>query len=57
MTLLLDKQLVELLRGDGRKSELQSEIIKTIEYGEDRGLEVDSVLQFYSKWQKQSRKS
>ena len=59
VTLLLDKQLVALLRDAGHsKSEQQLEIIKMIEYGEERGLEIDSVLPFYSKWQqKQSLKS
>ncbi len=56
VTLLLDKQIVELLKDSGRKSEQQLEIIKMIEYGEERGLEVDSVLPFYSKWQKQSQR-
>ena len=53
----MDKQLVELLKGGERgKSEQQAEIVKTLEHGEERGLEVDSVLTFYSKWQKQSQK-
>lgn len=57
VTLLVDKQLVELLKGGERdKSELQTEIVKTLEHGEERGLEIDSVLTFYSKWQKQSQK-
>ena len=56
VTLLLDKQLVELLKGSEHGSEQQIEIVKMIEYGEERGLEVDCVLPFYSKWQKQSQK-
>ena len=57
VTLLVDKQLVELLKGGEReKSEQQAEIVKTLEHGEERGLEVDNVLTFYSKWQKQSQK-
>ena len=56
VTLLLDKQLVELLKASEHRSEQQIEILKMIEYGEERGLEVDSVLPFYSKWQKQSQK-
>jgi hypothetical protein len=56
---LVDKQLAELLKGSDRehnKSEQQAEIVKMLEHGEERGLDVDSVLTFYSKWQKQSQK-
>ena len=56
VTLLVDKQLVELLKGSRRKNEQQIEIVDMLEHGEERGLEVDTVLDFYSKWQKQSQK-
>ena len=56
VTLLLDKQLVALLKDREHKTQEQLEILKMIEYGEERGLEVDSVLPFHSKWQKQSLK-
>ena len=59
VTLLLDKELVALMDGSApgpSRDGLQLEIIKTIEFGEQSGLEVDAVLPFYTRWQTQSKK-
>lgn len=58
VTLLLDKHIVAMLNSSDAslKDEEQQEIIRIIESGQQGGLEVDSVLPFYTKWQKQSLK-
>ena len=58
--MLLDKKIVTLLEGqtslgsDG--DELQHQLIKILECGEQSGLEMDTAMAFYKKWQKQSPK-
>ena len=58
VTILVDKSIASRLDGSNasNKDELENEIVKIIEVGEQHGIEVDSVLSFYSKWQKQSKR-
>lgn len=56
VTLLLDKSITSLLDGStaSHKDELETEIVRIIEVGEQHGIEIEGVLPFYTKWQKQS---
>ena len=58
VTLLLDKTIASKLEGHASHGddELHQQLIRILESGEQGGLEVDTVLTFYTKWQKQSPK-